>query len=302
MRQHLPAILALGFFALMLGFVIWLGLPDAANTPSSDKIFVVTTVYPLAEFVQQVGGDRVYVVNVTPAGAEPHDYEPSPRDVARVADADLLVYVGGGLDTWAADMSAAITANGRVALGLDKLLVETKSGLDPHVWLDPVLAQEIVKTIQTSLVQLDPEHADEYKQRSEAYIKRLNDLDADYFVALKTCDLNDIIVSHDAFGYLARRYDFVIHPITGLSPDSEPSVKDLTNLAREAKKLGVKTVFFETLVSPELAQTLAKEVGAETAVLNPLEGLSETELAAGDDYVSVMMQNLQALRTAMLCQ
>jgi zinc transport system substrate-binding protein len=159
-----------------------------------------------------------------------------------------------------------------------------------------------VLSIQDALVQIDPEREKYYAANAEAYVQALMGLDDNYAASLLRCELNDIIVSHDAFGYLARRYKFNVLPITGLSPEAEPSVRDLTRLANDARELGVKTIFFETLVSPELAETLAKEVGAETAVLNPLEGLSEEELAAGENYLLVMEKNRVALSSAMLCQ
>ncbi|HRH31840.1 MAG TPA: zinc ABC transporter substrate-binding protein [bacterium] len=304
MRQRLSTIIALGFFFGTLAFVLWLGFPNADTGYSGDRIFAVTTIYPLQNFVERVGGDFVYVSNVIPAGTEPHDYEPSPRDVSDVRQADLLVYVGQGIDAWAADAGPDITQNGGLTLSAERIagVDADAENADPHVWLDPVIAQDIVRAIEQALIALDPDHATDYSTQADAYLAELVALDADYAHGLEKCELNDIIVAHDAFGYLARRYNFVIHPISGLSPESEPSVRDLTNLARDAKKLDIQTIFFETLVSPELAETLARELHAETAVLNPLEGLSAEELASGKDYVSVMRDNLSALRAAMLCQ
>lgn len=304
MRQRLSTVIAIGFFLSVLTFVLWLGFPDADTSRSHDDVFVVTTIYPLQNFVDKVGGEFVYVNNVIPAGTEPHDYEPSPRDVAQVRQADLLVYIGQGIDAWAAEAASEVTNNGGLSLSAERIagIPADATDADPHVWLDPVIAQDIVRAIQQALIAIDPDHAKEYQAQGDAYLAELVALDADYAHGLEECSLNDIIVAHDAFGYLAKRYDFVIHPISGLSPEAEPSVRDLTDLVRDAKKLDIQTIFFETLVSPELAETLARELHAETDVLNPLEGLSDEELAEGKDYIGVMRDNLNALRQAMLCQ
>jgi zinc transport system substrate-binding protein len=168
--------------------------------------------------------------------------------------------------------------------------------------LDLVLAQDVVRAIQQTLTAADPDHAVQYAENANDYLQKLLTLEAEYAATLARCELDDIIASHDAFGYLARRYNFTIHAIAGLSPEAEPSVRDLTLLAREARSTDVQVIFFETLVSSELAETLAKEVGITTAVLNPIEGLTPDELAAGDDYLSVMSLNREALAAAMLCQ
>lgn len=300
MNQRLPAVIAAAFFVLALGGVLWLGASTAEEPAHGDQLFVVTTMYPLADFAKNVGGDRVFVTNVVPAGAEPHDYEPSPGDVAMVERADVLAYIGSGLDTWAADLAPHVTARGGQTVGADQIVEIVNQ--DPHVWLDPVAAVSLVNALRDAFITADPDHAQDYRNNATAYVAKLQAVDADYAAGLADCQLNDIIVAHDAMGYVARRYDFNAHAISGFSPEAEPSVRDLATLANTARRLKIDTVFFETLVSPQLADTLATEIGAKTAVLNPLEGLSDEELAAGDDYVSVMRQNLGALKAAMLCQ
>lgn len=291
MTQRLSLVLAGGFFLAMLSLVLWLGWPTADHTSPGGKVFVVTTIYPLFEFTQHVGGDHVYVKNIVPAGAEPHEYEPSPRDVTEILEADAVFFIGAGLDDWVGE-----------AVGHGSPLTAITDGTDPHIWLDPTLAQKMVEQIRLDLIAVDPDHAADYTANADAYKQELAQLDADYRHGLADCQLDAIIVSHDAMNYQAKRYGFEALGITGVSPEAEPSVKDLTNLARQARSLKITTIFFETLVSPELAETLAKEVGATTAVLNPLEGLSDEEMAAGADYLSVMRANLEALRTAMVCQ
>lgn len=318
MQSRLTTGLAVLVFIGILVFLVWLGLPMSGDRTADDRLLVVTTIYPLADFVQNIGSEYVEVVNVVPAGTEPHEYEPTPREVAQVLEADVLIYLGGGLDVWAEDMSAEVIEHGGYVLGIEDEVtfarleeeLENESaadehgheGIDPHIWLDPVEAQNIVSVIADALAAVDAEHAVQYQARANVYMQELQELDGAYQASLASCELDDIIVSHDAFGYLARRYGFTIHSISGLSPEAEPSVRDLAELAETARALGVKTIFFETLVSPKLAETLAKEVGAVTAVLNPLEGLTREELEAGETYLTVMEKNRQALHAALLCQ
>jgi zinc transport system substrate-binding protein len=304
MTNRVPALVAISFFVMVLVLVMWIGLPKADNPLLTETVSVVTTIYPLQDFARQVGGDYVEVSNVVPAGGEPHDFEPTPRQVVELQNADVVIFIGAGLDAWAETAAAEAGANGAQVLKIEDvvdMVASEEDGLDPHVWLDLALAQDIATAMAESLGAADPEHASEYAAHAAAYVQKLKNLDTAYTEGLRGCELNDIIVSHDAFSYPARRYGFTLHPISGLSPEAEPSVRDLSNLAKTAQDLGVTTIFFETLVSPKLAETLAAEVGAQTAVLNPLEGLSAAEVAAGKDYISVMEDNLQALRTALVC-
>lgn len=278
----------------------------------NNSLRVVTTIYPLADFAQNVAGETpVTLTNIIPAGAEPHDYEPSPRDITTVLQADVLVVLGGGFDAWAQALTTDVRqAGGQVVVLTDSLQFAAPHGedneegmaIDPHIWLDPVEAQNITALIRDAMMAADAEHAREYYTNANAYAAQLENIHREYATGLSSCTQNDIIVVHDAFGYLARRYQFEVHAINGLSPEAEPSLKDLADLAQLAKQLGTSTVFFETLVSPELAQTLAGEIEAQTAVLDPIEGLSSEALAEGHTYLSVMRDNLQALRSAMLCQ
>lgn len=304
-------------FLVTLVLVLWFGAPTSEYL-GSDKIEVAVTIYPVQAFVEAVGGDLVVVNNPVPAGAEPHDFEPSPRDLIVVLRSDLLVYLGGGLDIWAEDMAAEVEAGGAVVLGIeDKLEFVTAAessitkgdehdhahtGTDPHVWLDPTLAGDMVNAIRDALTEVAPEHAATFAANADAYAAELETLDQEFETSLARCRLDDIMVSHDAFGYLARRYDFNVHAIAGLSPDAEPSVRDFAALVEEAEELGVNTIFFETLASPALAETLAKEIGVKTAVLNPLEGLSAAELEAGENYLSIMHKNRLALSQALICR
>ncbi|WP_307411757.1 metal ABC transporter solute-binding protein, Zn/Mn family [Paenibacillus sp. W2I17] len=172
-------------------------------------------------------------------------------------------------------------------------------GLDPHVWLSPALAVTEVRNIEAGLAQAAPEHAAQFKQNADAYIARLESLDQDFKAAVTDSKRKDFITQHAAFGYLAKEYGLQQVPIAGLSPEQEPSAAQMASVIDFAKEHQVKTIFFETLVSSKVSETIASEVGAKTAVLNPIEGLTEEEIAAGMDYISVMRQNLEALKLAL---
>jgi zinc transport system substrate-binding protein len=251
---------------------------------------VVAGFYPLAFAAEQIRGVEVEVTNLTPAGAEPHDLELTPREVEEILGADLVLYLGEGFQP---GVEEAVESGDVPALDvLDGL--DLREG-DPHVWLDPTLFSQVVDRIAVEL-------GDEGATGARGVATRLDELDQAYEAGLADCERRDLVTTHDAFGYLADRYGLEVIPITGLSPEAEPSPQDLEAVARIVEERGVTTVFTETLLSPELGETVAREAGATTAVLNPLEGLTEDELARGEDYFSVMEANLGALRQGLGCR
>jgi zinc transport system substrate-binding protein len=286
----------------------------------ADKPLVVASFYALYEFSRQVAGDHAEVVSLVPPGVEPHDWEPSPQDVVRVQKAKLFVYNGAGLEPWVEKLLRDAKARGtmlvrtteRVALlsGVgDEHEAKTgaapkgsKHGVDPHVWLDPVRAQVQVEAIRAGLAKVDPANAPAYGANAQAYRTKLAALDAAFTNGLKQCVRREVVTTHSAFAYLTRRYGLTQISISGLEPESEPSPADLVALVKQVKERKVRYVFFETLVSPKLAETLAREVGAKTLVLNPVEGLTKEEQAAGKNYASLMEENLRNLRTALDCK
>lgn len=271
------------------------GRPGDGGDPSGTaggRTQVVAGFYPLAEAARRVGGDRVEVTDLTPGGAEPHDLELSSRDVDRIEDADVVVYLGGGFQP--AVEKAAERASGAA---IDLLDGED----DPHVWLDPVRMQAIVERVADALAAADPEGAEAFASGKAAYLAELRTLDDAFESGLAGCARRVIVTSHDAFGHLAARYDLRQEAIAGVDPETEPDPRRLAELVDEVRARGVTTIFSEALVSPEVAETLAREAGVRTAVLDPIEGLSDERRAAGADYVSVMNENLVALRTALGC-
>ncbi|WP_135554711.1 metal ABC transporter substrate-binding protein [Paenibacillus cymbidii] len=281
----------------------------------SDKLSVVTTFYPMYEFSKQVAGEHADVVALIPPGAEPHDWEPSAKDMTRVKKADVFVY-NGIVEGWVDKALSSAASGKRVVVEASKgiklmegLPDEEEEGhehaagdghvLDPHVWLDPALAQQEVAAIQAALEQADPAHKEDYRKNAEAYIAKLKELDAAFQEGLKSVKRKEFVTQHAAFGYLAAHYGLTQVPIAGLSPEQEPSPDKMADIVKFAKERQVKTIFFETLVDPAVAKTIANEIGAKTDVLNPLEGLTEQDKKNNLDYIGIMKNNLEALKKAL---
>jgi zinc transport system substrate-binding protein len=280
----------------------------AADRPTDGRLAVVASFYPLEYAAQRVGGDRVFVSDLTKAGAEPHDLELSPRQVASVVDADLVVHLRGfqpSVDS-AVDLDAPEHAlDVAPAARLDRTVTDEQAngrvgtGVDPHFWLDPTRLADVGDALAHRLAALDPEHADGYTQRAAALRADLEALDARFRAGLARCAARDLVTSHQAFGYLAARYGLEQIGITGLNPEAEPDAATLARVADVVRAHRVRTVYAETLVSPAIARTVAAETGAATAVLDPLEGI--TVESAARDYLGVMGANLATLRSGQEC-
>jgi zinc transport system substrate-binding protein len=257
---------------------------------------VVAAFYPLAYAAEQIGGSRVDVTNLTPPGAEPHDVELTPQEVGHIQTADVVLYLSHGFQP--AVEQAVGGAKGTRVDALEGIGLRAGSGdeagtADPHVWLDPILYARVVKKIGAALGR---------PRRAEALAGRVLALDRVYRNGLADCKRRDFVTSHAAFGYLAARYGLHQVPITGIDPESEPSPQHLQSLIELVRGEHVKTVFFERLVSPRLAETVARDAGAKTAVLDPIEGLTPSEQDKGFTYFTLMRQNLRELRATLGCR
>ncbi|WP_227023176.1 metal ABC transporter substrate-binding protein [Actinomadura rubrobrunea] len=279
---------------------------------------VVASFYPMAWLAEQVGGPDVSVATLTEPGAEPHDLELTPRQIADIGEADLTVYVKGvqpavdkAVEQHAKDTSldaAAAVPTLPAPSGADEHEHgeehgheegrESKVSYDPHVWLDPGRMATIATALGDRLAGADAAHAAGYKARAQSTAARLKQLDQTFRDGLKSCERDTIVTAHAAFGYLADRYGLTQVSIAGVDPSAEPSPARLSELTRRIRSAGATTVFTETLVSPKVAQTLAREAGVRTAVLDPVEGVAK---GSGDDYMSIMRRNLDTLRSALEC-
>jgi zinc transport system substrate-binding protein len=267
-----------------------------AASGAKGKTPVVAAFYPLAYAAEQVGGSKVNVHNLTPPGAEPHDIELTPGDVGRLQQADVVLYLSHGFQP-AVEQAVAAARGKRVdvlaGIGLRRGVGDEVGKSDPHVWLDPVLYARVIRRIGAALGE---------PAGAKSLARSVLALDGEYRRGLANCARRDFVTSHAAFGYLAARYGLHQVPITGIDPESEPSPQRLQRLIALVRREHVTTVFFERLVSPRLADTVARDAGARTAVLDPIEGLTPAEQANGDTYLTLMRKNLHELRSALRCR
>nr|WP_190945065.1 zinc ABC transporter substrate-binding protein [Paenibacillus sp. UASWS1643] len=296
------------------------------------KVNVVTTFYPVYAFTTAIGGEDANVINLLPTGVEPHDWTPKSQDIVNTSKAQLFFYNGAGLEGWVPNFLKSLNSDTQVksvavSEGVKLLTAEGDDGhghgeehedehadehtdeatsedvadhhIDPHTWVSPKSAMIMAENIKNSLVETDPDHKAGYEQRYKELRTKLETLDQRFTDELATVPNNEIVVSHQAFGYLARDYGLTQHAIMGLSPDAEPTGQDIVKLAKLVKDEGIKYIFFEELVSDKLAKTLASEAGVETMVLNPVEGLTKEQATNGDDYFTLMEKNLQNLLIAL---
>jgi zinc transport system substrate-binding protein len=288
--------------------VLLVACNSSTDAGESGTTSVVASFYPLAEAAQQVGGDLISVENLTPPGVEPHDLELAPDDIEAIATADVIVYLGGGFQPAVEDAVSqaedAVTVDALKAVDTNEAPPsEAEEGLtvDPHVWLDPARYEEVVRTVADALSESDPANESTYDANADAYIAKIAALDDDFRAGLADCQRTTIVTSHEAFAYLAESYGLTEVGITGLSPEAEPSAQRLAELKDLVEQKGITTIFAEELVSPKVAETLADEAGITVEVLDPLESLTDEQVAAGEDYVSVMRENLAILRGALDC-
>lgn len=297
-----------GFWAVAL----LSGCGALAATSQTQERELVASFYPLAWVSERVAGDGWAVTNLTTPGGEPHDLELSISATADLTEASLVVYLEGfqpAVDDAVDTIVEGPTLDAADAVELRPAADHGDEGhaeggerddgeADPHFWLDPLLMADLAGAVAERLSELDPDHAATYRANADDLIADLEQLDATYAAGLTACQRDLVVVSHDAFGYLAR-YGLHLEPIAGLSPDAEPTPAALAALADLIDAEGVTTVFSERLASPALAETLATDLGVGTAVLDPLEGLTdETE---GQDYLSLMRGNLSSLEEANGC-
>jgi zinc transport system substrate-binding protein len=292
---------------LLFGVLVWQikkAMPSASQVEREKKISVVATFYPLEEFARAVGGDVVSVKSIVSIGVEPHDYEPTPRDIASIYQSDVFLLNGAGLDAWAEKIRPELEKRGVKVLQMSEVISFFSADVvtDPHFWLDPVWAQRELEGIRDVLTARDPARAEIYARNAEHYLAELDDLDMAYQVGLRQCALHTIVTSHNAFAYLAKRYGFEVIFASGLSKEAEVSPRALSEIVKKMRSLDLHYVFFETLANPRVAETLAQESGARTLIFNPIEGLTSAERQVGKNYLSIMRENLNNLQIAMECQ
>lgn len=278
----------------------------SGNPNTQKKPQVSASIYPLYFFSGEIAGNRADVSNLTPAGSEPHDYEPATSDIARLEKSKMLI-LNGNVETWGGKIKDNLKGSGVLIIvagdGLfSRNLIEAgKTSADPHIWLSPLLAKKEAEKITLGFIRIDPAGSSYYLANEKILDGKFDRLDAEYKTGLANCKQKDLITSHAAFGYLAQAYGLNQLAISGLSPDAEPSTQELARIVKFAREKNIKYIFAESLVSPKLSDTVAAEIGAKTLVLDPLEGLSGDKINAGKNYFSVMEDNLKKLEVALEC-
>ena len=274
--------------------------------PSNDtnKLRVIASFFPLYDFSRNVGGDRAEVSVMVPAGIEPHDWEPTPRNIADAESADMIVYNGAGFESWFSGINAkfAVDTSRGIQLMEGGEGAQGGSNFDPHIWLDPVLAKKQVEAIRDGFIQTDPVNSDYYSQNAQRYIAELDSLDSFIRSELSNCTLNDFIAFHDSFSYFANRYNLTQHSVHGVSPEGDVLPQRIQEITDLAATLGINVIYAEELVDPRLANVIAGEIpNGQVLVLSPIEGLEREELEQGLGYIDKMRENVQNLKVGLKC-
>lgn len=304
MKSKLKLILVLILLAILAG--LFFLIKNKTGETQSDKIKITASFYPYYFFASQIGGEKAEVSNITPAGTEPHDYELTTGDIIKINSSQLFI-MNGLVEGWKDKIKANSQESVKIITAGDGLFTqdfmdeEGKKSPDPHIWLNITLAKKQVNKILDATIDVDPSNKNYYQSNAKKLIGKLDELDRKYKNGLKLCKKKDIVTSHSAFGYLASEYELNQVSIAGLSPDEEPSLRELSEVSDFVKENNIKYIFFESLVSPKFAETIAKETGAQSLVLNPLEGLTPAEEAEGKNYLTIMEENLHNLKVALEC-
>jgi zinc transport system substrate-binding protein len=315
------SILILGMAATLCAVLASCAKKETAN-PEKKRVAVVTTLFPLYDFARNVGQDKADVTLLLPPGVEAHTFEPRPGDIVRISVADVFVYTGRFMEPWVDDLLKSITNKTLIVVDSSegvRLIEGTDQheeagdavqenhhhgGMDPHIWLDFSNAQEMVDTICAAMAKKDPQNKDFYIKNAGEYKFQLDRLDQEYREALASCKYRTIIhAGHFAFGYLAKRYNLTfLSAYKGFTPDAEPTPKNMSELIEKTKQSGVKYVYYEELISPKVARTLAEETGVGLLPLNGAHNVSKEAMARGDTFLSIMQRNLESLKKGLECQ
>lgn len=325
------------FLVLVMGLLSACSTNTVDKTPKENKLTVYSSIYPVWDFTSKVGGDKIDNKLLVPMGTEAHDWEPSPTDIAALEKADVLVINGLGMEFWADSVLGSLSNKNLTLIDTSKEanLIEghhhdhghdhdhedehehehedehdhkhdhdhehdeIKLSYDPHIWSSPVQAKKQMKIIMEELSKKDPANADYYKSNFEKYSTEFDKLDSEYRESLESLPTKKIVVSHEAYGYMAHEYGLTQMGIEGLIPESEPTPQRMAEIIDYVKENNVSTIFFEQSSGSKVAETIEKATGAKTKVLSTLESLTKEQVDNGDDYFSVMRQNLEALKEAL---
>jgi zinc transport system substrate-binding protein len=284
--------------------------PSVSNT--TDKVRVVASFYPIFEFAKRVGGDRVEATSLIPVGTEPHDFDPTVQQVQNAETADMVVFNGAGFEgerlrnlnaKFVVDTSKGLNLTGGTFKDPEDNLQANEISIDPHIWLDPLLAKQQVEQIRDGLIEIDPRNTEYYSKNANSFLTELDNLDRTIRERLSNCEKRDFIAFHDAFGYFANRYGLTQHSIQGISPQAETSLQRLQQIIGLARDMGLDAIYSEELADPRLADVIAQEIpNGKVLVLSPIEGISIEERNAGMGYLDKMNENIENLRLGLKCK
>ncbi|WP_010678515.1 metal ABC transporter substrate-binding protein [Bacillus timonensis] len=299
---------------LLLSILSACGADQNNDANKEGKLSIYTTVFPLTDFTQKIGGDDVVVKSVYPPGADAHSFEPTPRDMADMASADAFIYTGVGVEGFVSSAQNTLK-NEKVTLieagsGIEFLNMSDDEhnhdeedyhhgDIDPHIWLDPLYSIQIAENIKNALTDLNPSGKEKYEQNFKVLKEQLDALNADFVEVTSTAKRKEILVAHSAYGYWDERYGIKQISITGYSPTNEPSQKELKNIIEVVKEHNLKYILFEQNISSKIAETVQKETGTQTLTLHNLEAVTEQEIEKNEDYFSLMKKNIDTLKKAL---
>jgi zinc transport system substrate-binding protein len=302
---------------IIIVLVVFFGIYFLEKEEQEEReVSIAVSFYPLFDLASHIGGERVDVINLTPPGVDPHEFEPSLKDMAKLEGVDIFLYNGGGLDPWAEKKEEELKEKGVIVLKMSSFFnLHENDGHyheeedddhyhqeDPHFWLDPLMMKEMAEIVFENLVKIDKEGEEYYKKNRDSLFLLFEELDEDYKGGLDDCFLDSVVISHASLHYLAERYGFEMIAISGISPIEEPSAKKMAEIASMIEEKEIKHIFFETTIPSTLSKTIAEETGAKTLVFNPVASLTKKEIEEGKNYFSVMKENLEQLKIALDCK
>ncbi len=285
------------------------------NGNKASKVKVVASFYPIYDFVQKIGGDRVEVSSIVPPGVEPHDWEPTIQQRLEAESSDMIVYNGAGFEKWIEEIDAKFRVD--TSEGLELLEGSSEGGdhqtsasghtdinenADPHIWLDPILAKYQIEKIRDGLIKIDPANTNYYNGTAKKFIAELDSLDAFIRSELSNCDKIDFIAFHNAFTYFSNRYGLNQHSVYGVSPEGDILPQRLQEIIKLSHELNIDTIYAEDLIDPRLVNVIATEIpNGKVLILSPIEGIDEEEQKAGKGYIDKMRQNIENLKVGLRC-
>jgi zinc transport system substrate-binding protein len=310
-------------FLVVIGILFINSSLQKNKKEENNKISIVTTLFPLYDFAQEIGSDKVTVNLLLPPGMEPHSFEPKPSDIVKINESNIFIYTGNFMEPWAEDVIKSISNKNVIVVDSSQNIELAKEDhehedehtsekeesdhkhnkVDPHIWLNFDNSKIIIDNIVTTLIKKDPTNADFYQKNATEYKEKLTQLDNKFKSTLSNCEKKEIIYSgHYAFGYLSKKYNLAYESAYGISPNSEPSAQNLIKLVEQIKKEQTKFIFTEELLSQKVAETLAQETGTSILLLNPAGNLSKEAFEKKKTFLAIMEENLDNLKIGLLCK